>query len=245
MNRKLIHFVAACFALLFFTSLCTHAAPDHLEPCPVGCSYYDAALFSALLNNTYSRLGMIVLAPSGRHDAVIIHQRVETEEVDARVIIKSRQWFLKYVEFKEPFKRPITKHYYDINTHFDIDWTNDLHHFEIPIDSSFEMVVRDAWVSVLASTKYSANGEGGMDDIPYIFYCDRYYGYTCSPYTGSLALLVELGDKLSLLAQSEEQDRGPLKKQCLELAKAIKKATNPDQGVDPTPANAKSIVPND
>jgi hypothetical protein len=240
MNKKLIHLIAVCFVLFSFTPLRTHAAPDHLEPCPVGCSYYDAALFSALLNNTYSRLGMIVLAPSGRHDAVIIHQRVETEEVDARVIIKSRQWFLKYVEFKEPFKRPITKHYYDINTHFDIDWTNDLHHYEIPIDSSFEMVIGDAWVSVLVSTKYSANGEKGMDGMPYIFYCDRYFGYTCTPYTGSTALLVELGNKLRLLAKSEEKDRDALKQQCIELAAAIKKSTNPNQRVDPTSADAQS-----
>ena len=55
--------------------------------------------------------------------------------------------------------------------------------------------------------------------------------------------LADLGEKLCLLAQSEEKDKDLLTKQCLELATDIKKATNPNQGVDPTSANAQSVVP--
>ena len=54
-----------------------------------------------------------------------------------------------------------------------------------------------------------------------MFHADRYYGLTCSPETGSPALLAELGQKLVSLVKSDEKDRGRLRAECLELADQI------------------------
>ena len=232
MKRKLIHLIAASFALLSFTSLRAHADQDHLEPCPVHCTSYDSAIFSALLNNTAPRLWIITFPGVGGQSAVIIDEIIEYEEIRQDYYeVKSRQISLKYVAFKRKI-RPQHPYRYDPNDHYSVDLSNDLKRCEIPIDIDFTIAMENAWTSVLVSTKYSDRTKTRYrTGATYAFYCDEYYGYTHNktPEGGCVEKLIELGEKLSLLAQSEEKDRDALKKQCLELATAIKKTTNPNQ----------------
>jgi hypothetical protein len=232
MNKKLIHFIAVSFAMLSFTTFRTHADPDHLTPCPVYCTTYDAAVFSALLNNTKPRLWMIEWPDHAGQSAVIIDEVIEYEEIDDSYAVKSRQLFLKYIAFKKKYSTHSIPWGYDPNEHYSVDMSNDLERCEIPVDIDFATTMENAWTSLLATTKYSDGRIGGSS---HIFYCDNRFGCTDYSMGGGLPMkLAELGEKLSLLAQSEEKDRDALKQQCLELAIAIQKETNPNQILDPT-----------
>ena len=220
-------------------SLRTNADQDHLEPCPVHCTSYDSAIFSALLNNTAPRLWIITFPGVGGQSAVIIDEIIEYEEIRQDYYeVKSRQISLKYVAFKRKI-RPQHPYRYDPNDHYSVDLSNDLEHCEIPIDIDFATAMENAWTSVLVTTKYSDRTWGHHEAIvTYVFYCDGYYGCIDNPEGGLPMKLAELGETLCLLAQSDENDRDSLKKQCLEQATAIKKTTNPNQRLEPTPAGA-------
>ncbi len=243
MNRKLIYLIATCFAILSLMPVRTHANPDHLTPCPVYCTTYDAAVFSALLNNTKPRLWMIVWPGRGGQSAVIIDEKIEYEETDNSYEVKSRQLFLKYVAFKNKYSPHHIPWSYNPDDHYNVDMSNDLERCEIPIDIDFSTTMESAWSRVLSTTKYS---DGYNDGSSYVFYCDSRFGCTdYSPGDGLPLKLCDLGEKLCLLAQSKNEDRDSLTQQCLELAATIKKTTNPNQGMDPTSANAQSVAPED
>lgn len=230
MNRKLIHLIAVGLVLLSFTLLRIYADQGHLEPCPVICTSYDSAVFSGLLNSTEPRLWKIVFPGVGGQSAVILDEKTEYDDQDDREV-KSRQLFLKYLAFKKKIK-PQHPYRYDPNDHYSVDLSNDPERCEVPIDIDFATALENAWTGVLMSTKYSDRKNiRYRTGATYAFYCDRHYGYTDndSPEGGCVAMLIRLGEKLGLLAKSQENDRDALKKQCLEPATAIKKTTNPNQ----------------
>ncbi|MDF7809638.1 hypothetical protein P4E94_19525 [Pontiellaceae bacterium B12219] len=215
-----------------FISLSTSANSNHLEPLPF---IAPSPVITSLLHGTSPKLWMIVLPSSSTQHAVILDEEIEYKEtVNGEYEITNRQLFIKYASFKQrpKIKRLTDRH---VGKYEDINISDDIEHYELHIDEGFASIIEEAWASVLIQTKYPENwGYRLGGGTTYIFNCERYYGKTTSPKSGSPAMLVELGSKLRLLARSSDKDRDAMQNQCIEIATKILEQTNPNQELQPT-----------
>jgi len=197
-------------------SLSASAEQNHLEPLPLA---NPEPILSSLLHEAAPRLWMITLCHFDVPKALILDEQVEYKETETGDYeVTNRQLFFRYSAFKkDPRRFPPVRG----NPYHEINIDEDIERCGVLVDDEFATTIEEAWKCVLKETRYPKEHRLGLDGTTYVFHCDRYYGEIWSPDSGLTVTLIELGNKLSDLARSEEKDREVIKTQCLELAEKI------------------------
>jgi hypothetical protein len=231
--------IAIAASMLCVVAGSVSASPNHLEPiAPYDPDGYYQAVFQSFIGKQQPQLWMIELPSFDVERAVFLRHNVEYDPNDhsppALRNILHEEWVIEYVIAKESIWR-----WKDIDKDtkiLDIKPTDKLERHRTTVPKFFAELMQETWLNVLKLTRYPDEDDGGWDRTAFLFYCHddpfaktllplsgarAYFGKTWSPQSGLPATLVELGHKLSGLAQADGKEKEALQREAVELARKI------------------------
>ena len=221
------------FIIIFSVSNFSYAEPDHLVPVsPYDPTGYNNAVFKSLIVNDVANAYMISLPSFSPEEAIIIYVDEKYLEENGKVVYPvktiSEKWYIKKVVANKKIYQSNTKS--DGTIAYEIKPTKDVTEHITSIDKKDADKFISAWKVVLQGTRYYEHEKLGLDGITYLFYTGfNLYGSTWSPGTGSPKMLVDLGETLSSLTESDNRYRGQLLKEANSIADNI--LVEPKQGL--------------
>jgi hypothetical protein len=193
---------------LCIISFCSYGQPDRLLPVRDYFNHYEHErdyyphVFNHLINGlSLTPIARVVVLPSFSAEHVISIEKSDNKK-DFSLIYKKCKESIWYSEKRDKIKTEI---------------------HEIPIDSSFAILVGKVFIKATTEIKYPTEPQWGLDGITYIMstFVPKYgiqTGETWSPRTGTrMRQLVDISDILISMTTANKADRDKFKNEIQDI----------------------------